>query len=263
MTSTGSLCYHIRFGLIVTGVGEEKYLPRLFSSLTASGICSFKVIRRIGQRDPITSKKHKLKMIGTGKTLPNKDVAEIGLPARQFLDKQKCGFLILIDDLEYGRLEFAQEVYDRYKKVFEQILAPEVRHRASVHFLVNMLEAYYFAHSEAVNTILHLTPPLQDFNGDVETIRHPKNELKALCPAFNEVCDGGKILNNLDVEYILAKPDSCASLRTLFAWCVAVLTKYYINLQYCKSMSWEEKYKIDAGRYFEITKPQLDAFSPD
>ena len=47
---------------------------------------------------------------------------------------------------------------------------------ASVHFLVNMLEAYYFAHAAATNGVLGTE--LEDFEGDVESIRHPKNDLK-------------------------------------------------------------------------------------
>ncbi len=79
-----------------------------------------------------------------------------------------------------------------------------------------MLEAYYFADVKAVNAALGLDPPLEDFTGDVETIRHPKNELKRLYPAFDEIDDGGKILDRLDVEYILSRPATCAWLRGCF-----------------------------------------------
>ena len=60
------------FGLIVTGEGEEEFLPKLFRSLEATGRCSFRVIRRIGQRSPIRSPRRQLRMIGSGKLIPHK-----------------------------------------------------------------------------------------------------------------------------------------------------------------------------------------------
>jgi hypothetical protein len=41
--------------------------------------------------------------------------------------------------------------------------------------------------------------------GDVETIRHPKNELKKLYPGFDEVKNGGCILDCLNVEHFLSR----------------------------------------------------------
>ncbi|MBD2146566.1 hypothetical protein [Sphaerospermopsis sp. FACHB-1194] len=53
-------CYSgFEFGLFVTGETEEQHLPGLFKILMETGICTFKVIRRIGQLNPRTStKKH-------------------------------------------------------------------------------------------------------------------------------------------------------------------------------------------------------------
>jgi hypothetical protein len=118
--------------------------------------------------------------------------------------------------------------------------------RASVHFLVNMIEAYYFADAQAINQMLGTS--LQDYEGDVETIRHPKGDLKQLYRGFDEVEDGGKILEYLNVEYVLSKPDTCASLRTLFAWCLKALGK---NLN-------DDQYQLRNGKLSEITKGQLD-----
>lgn len=247
-------CHHFQFGLIVTGEGEREYLPRLFRSLMASGICHFKAIQFTGQRSPITSPKRKLKMVGQGKTIPDRDVTQIGLPARKYLNDHHCHFVILIDDLEYDRREQAQPIFDRYRKVFDTVLNDEQQRRASVHFLVYMLEAYYFADAKAVNAVLNLNPPLQDYAGDVETIRHPKNDLKDISPGFREVRDGNKILEQLDVEHILSRPDTCASLRTLFAWCVNVLAQY----PYYESLLWDDKYCLDDGVLSEVTKSQLD-----
>ena len=91
-----------RFGLIVTGKTEEKCLPSLFRSISATGRCSFKVIRRIGQRSPIKSSGRRLRMIGSGKTIPDKDAENIGFPARAFLSSE-TDFVILVDDLEADR----------------------------------------------------------------------------------------------------------------------------------------------------------------
>ncbi len=257
MSAANNPCYYFHFGLIVTGKGEREHLPKLFRSLMASGICNFQVIQFAGQRSSITSPKRKLKMVGQGKIIPDKDEEQIGLPARRHLNGHPCHFVILIDDLEYDRREQAQPIFDRYQKTLDAVLTDEQQHRASVHFLVYMLEAYYFAHAEALNAVLDVRPPLQDYEGDVEAIRHPKNDLKYLYPGFNEVGDGGKIVARLDIEYVLARPETCASLRTLFAWCVKVL-KQYPNQEYRESLLWVDKYRLDDGILSGITKAQLD-----
>lgn len=260
MTSTNTICDFIQFGLIVTGVGEEKYLPKLFKSLMASGICNFRVLRRIGQRSPITSPKRRLKMVGSGKRIASKDEVDIGLTARKYLFEAPCHFVILVDDLEYARRTQVQPIFKRYREALDTMLTAKQQRRASVHFLVYMLEAYYFAHTNAVNTVLELNHPLKDYEGDVETIRHPKNELKKLFHGFDEVEDGGKILDHLDVAHILDEPNACASLRTLFAWCVKVLAQY-ANQEYYQALALETKYHLDDGILSEITKGQLDTIA--
>ncbi len=67
----------IHVGLIVTGETEERCLPELFRSMAATGMCSFSVIRRIGQRSPIRSDRRRLKMVGRGKMIPDRDETEI------------------------------------------------------------------------------------------------------------------------------------------------------------------------------------------
>ena len=57
---------HFRFGLIVTGQTEQHCLPDLFRIVASQGNCSFKVIRRIGQRSPIRSEKRKQRMVWHG-----------------------------------------------------------------------------------------------------------------------------------------------------------------------------------------------------
>jgi len=111
-------------------------------------------------------------MVGRGEIIPDKD-EDIGLKARKFLGEGH-DFILLIDDLEHDRAEEAEEVYARYRAALDVMLTPRgLESRASVHFLVNMLEAYYFADATAVNSVLGTD--LEDFDGDVETIPHPKN----------------------------------------------------------------------------------------
>jgi hypothetical protein len=246
-------CYFFKFGLFVTGEGERNHLPKLFKSLTKSGICSFEVIRFIGQRSPITSDKKKLKMVGSGKTIPDRDVQEIGMPARTYLSENRCAYVLLVDDLEHDRRNQAQEIFNRYRQAFDKILQEE-KHRASVHFLVNMLEAYYFADAVAINKVLETC--LSDYSGDVETIRHPKNELKKLYPGFDEVENGGSILDCLNIEHVLSRRDTCASLRTIFAWCSKVLEQCAISL--AENQSPVDSYRLQDGILSEITKSQLD-----
>ena len=117
----------------------------------------------------------------------------------------------------------------------------------SVHFLVYMLEAYYFADAQAINAVLGTT--LEDYQGDVETIRHPKGDLKELYRdrGFDQKEHGGKILQQLDVEKVLSNPDTCASLRTLFAWCWK-----------CLGQTPTDQYRLADGKLSEITRSQLD-----
>jgi len=189
-----SNCFFFHFGLIVTGEAERDHLPQLFRSLMATGICSFEVIRYTGQRSPITSDKKKLKMVGSGRIIPDKDAEKIGFPARGYLSSSPCHFVIVIDDLEYDRRDIVQQVYERYRSTLDAILTEEQRGRASIHFLVNMLEAYYFADADSINRVLHLHPPLRDFEGDVEAIVHPKGNLKRIHKGFHEIDHGVKFL---------------------------------------------------------------------
>lgn len=252
--NTPDKCYFFHFGLIVTGKGEEKHLPKLFKSLENAGICHFEVLKKVGQRSHITSEKRKLKMVGEGKIIPDKDTYDIGFPARGYLKDKTSNGVILIDDMEHERRSDAKEIFSRYRAVFDKILLGEQKRRASVHFLRNMLEAYYFADADAVNKSLNLETPLSDYPGDVEEIRHPKGDMKQLCTSFDEVSDGGKILDRIDVPHILSRRDTCACLRTLFKWCSDILTKYMdedvINTSFL------DKYRLNNGKLCEITEGQ-------
>lgn len=232
--------YH--FGLIVTGKGEREFLRELFRELEKTGQCVFQVIRKIGQRSPITSSKKLLKMVGTGKKIPDKDETDIGLPARLYLAKA-YHFVLLIDDLEYDRQHLADEVFSRYRDALDSLLG-SLKNRASVHFFVNMLEAYYFADPTALNAALGTC--LTEHDGDVEAIRHPKNDLKGIKRGFDEVRDGRKILEKINMVAVLSRPHTCASLRTLFGWCI-ISMKQPLSCKFC----------LDCGIYSLITGPQM------
>ena len=144
-------------------------------------------------------------------------------------------------------------VFDRYRTALDTALK-NLKHRASVHFLVYMLEAYYFANEQAVNDVLGTSLP--DHEDDVETIRNPKSNLRQMRPSFREIDDGGKILDQIDIEDVLSRPDTCASLRTLFAWCVKVLETYSDH----DCAVFHDKYRLHDGKLSKITGTQLDNF---
>lgn len=218
---TGEIC---RFGLIVTGRGEESFLPQFFHVVMAKAYCLFTVIRRVGQRSPITAPRRILRMVGTRQRLPTRDVEEIGLPVRRFVQRYPGSYAMVVDDLEGDRRAFAADVFSRYRTTLDEILRPSDLHaRAAVHFLVNMLEAYYFADCQAVNAVAGAIVIPADHPTDVEQIGHPKKELKRLWRDFNETEHGEAIVNRLDMEHVLSRPDECCWLRAMFAWCVAKL----------------------------------------
>lgn len=240
-TATGWRFVH--FGLIVTGKGEREFLPDFFRSIMATGKCSFRVISRISQRSPIQSNKRKLQMIGSGKMIPDKDVHDIGLPARGFLSSEDR-FILLVDDLEPSRADDVEQVFGRYRSALDTLLSEEQIRRASVHFFVNMLEAYYFADARAVNDVLGTR--LDDYEGDVELIQHPKNKLKGIHHGFRAREHGAQIVSRLDVPHVLSREETCSSLRTMFAWIYRAIGEAEGELP-----------QALGGRYNEVTKPQV------
>lgn len=246
---------HIHFGLLVTGDGEAKFLPEMFRLLTASKICSIEVIRKIEQVRPLGKRSEKILKLA-GKTIPNKDMDRIGLPARRYLQDKPQSYGVLIDDLEgSGRTQLV-EIYERYRSALTAILN-DLTSRASVHFLVNMLEAYYFADTSAVNYALSLQSQLTDYESDVEEIPHPKDQLKTLLQekykiSFDEIEHGQAIVPRLDLLHILSKSGECRSLRTLFLWCIQKLQSHpgfvYTSLN--------KQIAMIQGDLFDVTKDQ-------
>src|SRR5262245_37215127 len=117
MTMTTSTWPFFRVALLVTGRGEEQFLPRLFQSLEAEGHCTFKIGRRVPQLGLRTSVKRKEKMVGTGKSITTRD-EEIGQFARRCLS-DGFHYIILIDDLEHDRKDHLKEIFERYRKALD------------------------------------------------------------------------------------------------------------------------------------------------
>jgi hypothetical protein len=237
-----------QIGLLVTGKGEREFLPEFLRGIAAPGPedsrCVLSVIRKIEQLNPISvQSKQNLKMTGRGTHLPSRD-EEIGLAARGFLLANQNGFVVLVDDLEHARKELAPQVFGRYRQALDRVLG-DIAWRASAHFLVNMLEAYYFADPEAVNIVLGLA--LADPGIDVETIRHPKNELKRLFPGFDEVKHGKSLSRRIDLERVLVHPKRCGSLRSLVGWCTRALGRPA-----------GERFQLLDGVQFEVTCGQRE-----
>ncbi len=231
-----------KFGLIVTGKGEQQFLPTMLRALTSAGNSHFRVLRKVDQRSPRTDRRRELRMVGRGSVIPDKDCEEIGLPARRYLQDDESTLVLVVDDLEGDRKSQRDRVYRRYREALDHTLGPHYS-RASVHFLVNMLEAYYFADPRAVREALGIE--LAEPEGDVEEIRHPKNELKRLARGFDEVTHGHEIVSSLDLERVLSNPQTCGSLRVLVRWCMKKMGEN------------EARFCLATGIYDRITGSQL------
>ena len=205
----------------MTGEGEREHLPKLFVSLAETRACHFEVVRKVEQLSPRRERSKNLKLAG----LPTRD-EELGLAVRGYLSRGPDHFALVVDDLEFDRRDVERETFGRYRQALDTVLSDTQRDRASVHFLVYMLEAYYFAHADATNTALDLSPGIEDFVGDVETIRHPKNELKKIAPNFRERSAAQAVLELLDVRYVLSNEATCTGLRTMFVWCLEKLMQF-------------------------------------
>lgn len=248
------------FGLFVTGVGEAQFLQKLFQAFRNVGPFRFRVVRKIEQLSPRTSDKKNVNLTlpKTTKRLPTRDEA-LGLSVRGFLQEQTNRLALVVDDLEYARSDSASGCFERYRHAIDTIINdPAIRRRVSVHFFVMMLEAYFFADAEAVNRGLGKEVLTSDYTDDVEHIRHPKNQLKLLFQGYDEVRHGDMIIGRLDVEHVLSNPETCASLRTLFAWCVESI------LEFCPDFKNNfPDFQLDEGIQFPVTNGQLSVFKQD
>ena len=139
-------------GVWVTGRGEREFLPAFLRSLADTGRCHILVKGRIGQLDP-RSAARQLVMVGKGRPLSTRQ-AEFAQRVRGFLEQSPLNLAVVVDDLEERRNQH-QEVFDTYRQPLDRMLQPRgLQTRASVHFLVPMIEAYFLADSAALTEIL-------------------------------------------------------------------------------------------------------------
>lgn len=272
-------CQLMRFGLIVSGHSESEYLPSLFRSLTEHGDSIFTVCSRFDQRRLIGQEKQQLAVVGTRSLVMPRDIEQIGGKVSKFITANPCHFILIVDDLEDDS-ENAKAIFDRYYSILDDVLAPNFRDRASMHFLCTMLEAYFFRDIHAINQALGLALQPADYPSDVEQIRHPKGELKTKYRTrertYDEIVDGGRIMAMLDTNLLLSDANACAYLRTLFAWCIEKIIVH--SQQIGLPLSTEtiaviradeginrlvENMHLFDGIYAATTRPQLAYFGKD
>lgn len=148
---------------------------------------------------------------------------EISLPVRSCLRRGEDTYLLLIDDLESSGRASVEEIFKNYRRAVDLLLAAEEKSRTAVFFLVNMLEAYFFADPEAIHRALGIQAEISV--GDVEKIRNPKSRLAMQYPGYRETEDGGRILEQLDLFKVLENPKHCAWLRSCIDWVYRSLSR--------------------------------------
>lgn len=255
----------VKIGLVVTGEGERDFISAFLRPIAATGKCHFPIILQTGQRHALTETKERA-YNATGKIIPDRDAA-IGAKIRHWLASDESHYAIWLDDLESASRPDAARKFERMRKAVDTMLSKSelLKPRFAVHFLVNMLEAYYFAHTSVVNAVNFQrdeveTPvylQLQDHAGDCENLVHPKNELKRLVAnigrgfSFDETLDGTVIVHRLDLDRILGSPATCRSLRTLVAWCWETIGEPRA-----------ERFRLTDGVYWNATAGQLQVQPP-
>ncbi|MBA4030118.1 MAG: hypothetical protein C0478_04380 [Planctomyces sp.] len=240
---------HLR--LFVTGQGEETFLASFFRQLRHFE--SGEVIITAEYAFPqITVPTNAKKLAKNGREVLEKiDKATIK-KIRPWLLISTQHYAVLVDDLETGRRTVAETQFNFYREQIHRILdtKPEIKNRFSVHFFVNMVEAYYFNHPEVVNDVCGTSLTAQP--GDVENIRHPKGRLKELVSQlergrkFDEMVDGTAIAKKLDLQKVLDNSEHCRALRTLVAWIWEAMGRKR-----------GEEYQLQKGHYWEVTASQL------
>jgi hypothetical protein len=140
-----------RIGLIVTGKGEASFLHDLFNrEMMPRAYCLFEIVRYFPQLRPTDAQLKKQNITGTNQPVPTRD-QELGLAALGYLKSNERSFIIVVDDLEEDQ---PVPVFERYRKALDGVIQQSgLDKRAAVHFLAKMIEAYYFAHAAAVNTV--------------------------------------------------------------------------------------------------------------
>lgn len=240
---------HLR--LFVTGEGEEAFLATFFRQLRhfESGDVIITADYAFPQITVATSAK---KLAKHGKEVLEKIDKAAVKKIRPLLLTSTEHYAVLVDDLETERRFLAESQFNFYQEQIHRILdaRPEIKNRFSVHFFVNMIEAYYFKHPEVANEVCGTL--LDEHPGDVENIRHPKNRLKDLVSKldrgqkFDEVVHGAAIAKKLDLPKVLEHPQHCRALRTLVAWIWEAIGRER-----------GKEYQLQHGLYWDVTATQL------
>lgn len=239
-----------RIGLIVTGKGEASFLHDLFNrEMMPRAYCLFEVVRYFPQLRPTNAQLKKQTITGTNQPAPTRD-QELGLAAFGYLRSNERSFIMVVDDLEGDP---PVPVFERYRKALDSVIQkPGLDKRAAVYFLANMIEAYYFAHSAAVNVVAGRDILDADHPTDVETINHPKRRLRGIWNEFHEIRHGKKIIAQLDLQRVLQRPTECCWIRALLTWCVDKLEQegaFYDPFD-------RRVYHIDSGCKSSVCYPQ-------
>jgi len=224
--------YSIRLKLLVTGDTERENISIVFKPLLTCGFIRFDEPLKIEQLSP--RKSHLLVTGTTKRVMPKRDEQLGGIARNYFMSsgEGEVRLLIVLDDVEHDRIGTITEVFERYRCALDAFLCPiQKEAHASVHFLRNMLEAYYFADTNALSEAMKVVHPdlkasPEVYEGDVEYIRHPKNDLKRMYGSFDEIRDGKAVLERIEWNRVLSKPQYCTSLRTMFNWCIRYMKNH-------------------------------------
>ncbi len=266
----------LEFGLIVTGESEEGALHGLFRALFETGLCSVKIHCRIGQLGPRKEKPPstpKLPGNSIGR-VPRRD-EELAQKCRNWLCDSENGWqprprrrLVLFDDLESARVSQVEMLFFRYREAVDLLLTESLKPRVAVHFLANMLEAYFWADPRGLEEHLGLNVSNIQLPADPEEIPHPKNliqsELQKLKSgrSYREVDHGTVLIGKLDLAEVLKDPTTCGYLRAALGWMVDSLERVTTQPEVLAYFQLRQKFQLDHGLFARATAHQLVA-EPD
>lgn len=244
----------VRIQLVVTGRGEAKCAANLVGKVIhAAGRAIHPLEAVAADQRPRKQIRNISKLLPAqaGRQVPTKRHLEVIRELGKRL-ADPAVICILIDDLEKGERQAAAAHFEYYRRMLDDIPAKNAAARSSVHFLVNMLEAYFFHDVEATNQVIEGLE-LGRHDGDVEDISHPKNALENEIKqrigrdrGYRETDDAVKIVRHLNLETVLADPDQCRSLRTLVAWCWEQI-----------GQERTDQFQLKGGAYWDVTASQL------
>lgn len=237
----------IEFVVAVTGHAEEACVPTIVRKATES-LSSFVLVRQVRR----VHQRPRSRIVRRGSTkaqvLPDHVTLAREVPK---LVHDNNVFFLWIDDLEGGTdRPAARQHFDYYAQLLDKACHTPLRAKCSIHFLVNMLEAYFLADTSSANIVLGTN--LTNHAGDCEDIKNPKGVLesavKKLDPSakYDVKEDGGSIAKQLNLETILSSPDRCRALRTLVAWCWEAIGEPR-----------DERFQLASGQYWDVTAAQL------